>query len=321
MQNSRLKVVCDELYRGIWPDTIETETHFLSLRQMPESNFLKEEAEVLVTRPYVLKENILIRCKRLRWIQTPAAGLDEIDLKYITQNNILLTNGSGNMSISLAEDIFCKMLRHSRRVREYEAAQAERRWETFGQHPWMSVISNDLYGKKLGLIGDGAIAYEVAKRAVCFGMDVCCYGIHKERSMFEHYYNTPEGFEKIIRESDFLVLALPLVENTYHLFNKKIFSMMKTDAMFLNSSRGGLVSEADLVEALENKIISAAGLDVFETEPLPQSSKLWGMSNVYITAHNAGAGDSWLIKLRELFSFNLEAYLKGGTLKNIVRNK
>ena len=153
-----MKIVSHELYKGLWPEAAEDETYFYSNEEMLAHPQVMAEAEVINIHPYMLKKNFLDMCQSVKWIQTPAAGVDGADLEEMKKRGILFTNGTGNMSVSIAEDVFCKMMMYSRRMQEYVEAKKRHEWITFNQDPWMSVVGKDLYTKKLGLIGDGAIA-------------------------------------------------------------------------------------------------------------------------------------------------------------------
>lgn len=315
-----MKIVSHELYKGLWPVTDGDEVIFYSNDEMLANPEVMGEAEVINVHPYMLKKEFLDMCKNVKWIQTPAAGVDGADLDEMRKRNILFTNGTGNMSVSIAEDVFCKMMMFSRRMPEYAEAKKNHEWITFNQDPWMSVVGKDLYTKKLGLIGDGAIAVEIAKRAKAFEMEVLTYGLYNGACPYwDQFFDNKEGLDKVIAESDYIVVVVPLVEATRHMFNKEAFQRMKKDAMFINAARGPIVVEADLIEALEQGEIAAAALDVFEVEPLPTESKLWDLENVFITTHKAGAGDSWVKRLKQLYEDNMKAYKEGTPLRNIIK--
>ena len=226
------------------------------------------------------------------------------------------------MSVSIAEDVFCKMMMYSRRMQEYVEAKKRHEWITFNQDPWMSVVGKDLYTKKLGLIGDGAIAVEIGKRAKAFEMEVYTYGLYnKDCPYWDHFFDTKEGLDTLLTECDYIVVVVPLNDTTRHMINYDAFRKMKKDAMFLNAARGPIVVEEDLIRALKEGEIAAAALDVFEVEPLPKESKLWDLQNVFLTTHKAGAGDSWVKRLKQLYEENMAAYKAGKPLRNVIHYK
>ena len=317
-----MKIVSHELYKGLWPENPEDETYFYSNEEMKAHSKVLSQAEVLNIHPYMLNKSFLDLCENVKWIQTPAAGVDGADLAEMKRRGIIFTNGTGNMSVSIAEDVFCKMMMFSRRMPEYAQAKKRHEWITFNQDPWMSVVGRDLYTKKLGLIGDGAIALEIAKRAAAFEMEVYAYGLYNGACPYwDRFFDTKEGLDELLSECDYVVVVVPLNDATYHMMDREAFRRMKKDAMFLNAARGPIVKEDDLIEALENGEIAAAALDVFEVEPLPTESKLWDLPNVFITTHKAGAGDSWVKRLKQLYEENLDAYKAGRPLRNVVKYK
>lgn len=317
-----MKIVSHELYKGLWPEGEDDTTLFFSNDEMLAHPEEMESAEVINVHPYMLTKDFLDMCKSVKWISTPAAGFDGADLATMKERGIVFTNGTGNMSVSIAEDVFCKMLMYSRRTREYDAAKAKHEWITFGQDPWMSIVGKDLYTKKLGLVGDGAIAVEIAKRAKAFEMEVITYGLfNKDCEYWDTFYDTKEGLSTLLEECDYVVVVVPLVDDTRHMMNLDAFKKMKKDAMFINAARGPIVVEDDLITALETGEIGAAALDVFEVEPLPVSSKLWDIPNVYITTHKAGAGDSWVKRLKKLYEDNMDAYKNGKPMRNVINFK
>lgn len=315
-----MKMVSHELYKGLWPEQEGDEVIFYSNDEMLAHPEVMAEAEIINIHPYMLKKEFLDLCKNVKWIQTPAAGVDGADLEEMRKRGIIFTNGTGNMSVSIAEDVFCKMMMFSRRMPEYAAAKKRHEWITFQQDPWMSVVGKDLYTKKLGLIGDGAIAVEIAKRAKAFEMEVLTYGLYNgDCAYWDHFYDDKEGLNTLLGESDYVVVVVPLNDATRHMMDLDAFKKMKKDAMFLNAARGPIVVEKDLITALETGEIAAAALDVFEVEPLPEESRLWDLENVFITTHKAGAGDSWVKRLKKLYEDNMAAYKAGTPLRNVVK--
>ncbi len=315
-----MKMVSHELYKGLWPQEEEDEVYFFSNEEMLAHPEVMAEAEVINIHPYMLNKDFLDICKNVKWIQTPAAGVDGADLEEMKKRGILFTNGTGNMSVSIAEDVFCKMMMFSRRMNEYVEAKKRHEWITFNQDPWMAVVGKDLYMKKLGLIGDGAIATEIASRAKAFEMEVYTYGLYNgDCKYWDHFYDNAEGLDQLLRECDYVVVVAPLNDATRHMMNLEAFQKMKKDAMFLNAARGPIVVEEDLITALKTGEIAAAALDVFEVEPLPVESELWDLDNVFITTHKAGAGDSWVKRLKKLYEDNVAAYKSGATLRNVIK--
>jgi len=274
--------------------------------------------EIFIGQPHYMRKNILDKLPDLKWVQITGAGYDKADTECLKERGIWLTNTRDVMSISIAEDVFSKMLYFTRRMREFESARKERTWESFGSNQWMSTIYSDLYGKTLGIVGDGSIAGEIAIRAKAFGMNVMAYGrTDKKNPDFHEFVTGKEGLTKLAEESDMIVIAIPLNSQTNGFIGSEFFRAMKDHAIFINVARGAIVEEQSLIQAIKEKRLKAA-LDVFEREPLPRESELWNLDSVYITSHKSGAGDSWVVLLKELFAENLSAYQAGRPLKNRI---
>ncbi len=314
-----MRIAGCSLYEGLWPDEWRDCTTFISVEEMRANPEKAGDFDVLVPMPMLLTAEFIEKLDHIKWIQLPSTGYDMVDTAKIKEKGIIMTNGNGCMSASIAEDVFCKMLVHSRRVREFEEAKKNSCWNEFGQNPWMAIVSRDLYLKKLGLIGDGTIAREIAKRAKAFEIDVTAYGITDTKfPFFDRFINTKADLDTMLSECDYIVVAIPLCDETYHMIGKREFELMKKTALIVNIARGKIINEEEMVEALANKEIEAAALDVFEVEPLPKESRLWALDNVYITTHKSGTGDSWIRRLSTLLNENFKRYQKGEQLLNYI---
>lgn len=314
-----MKITGCSLYEELWPDEWRACTTFISAEEMKADPKMAGDSEVLVPVPVLLTAQFIEKLENVKWIQLPSTGYDMVDTAKLKEKGIIMTNGNGCMSASIAEDVFCKMLVHSRRVREFEESRKNSYWNEFGQNPWMAIVTRDLYLKKLGLIGDGSIAREIAKRAKAFEMDVTAYGITDSKfPFFDRFINTKEDLGTMLSECDYIVVAVPLCDDTYHMIGKREFELMKKTALLVNIARGKIIHEEEMIEALANKEIEAAALDVFEVEPLPEESRLWNLDNVYITTHKSGTGDSWTRRLSILLNENFTRYQKGGQLLNYI---
>lgn len=313
-----MNAMCTMLYQHIIPKEWHADMHFIEekeIKRLPDS---MKHIEVFIGQPHYVTSNLLDKLPDLKWVQITGAGYDKVDVKRLKERNILLTNTRDVMSISIAEDVFSKMLYFTRRMKEFEVAKRNRIWESFGSNQWMSSIYLDLYGKTLGIVGDGSIAGEIAVRANAFGMKVMVYGrTDKKNPDFHTFVAGKEGLITLARESDVIVIAIPHTEQTNRLIDYKFFQSVKRGGIFINVARGGIVEEAALIQAIKEKSLKAA-LDVFEQEPLSRESELWNLESAYITSHKSGAGDSWLAFLKELLTFNLSAYQKRQPLRNQI---
>lgn len=251
------------------------------------------------------------KMKDLRWIHVTSAGINSMPLE-LKNSNILLTNSSGVHPIPISEQIFSYMLLFARDMHTAIRAQNNKKW-----------IKNELnvfelHGKTIGIVGLGRIGQKAAELAKAFGMHVLAITRNPQQEEHVDEMYTIDNLPKLLGSADFVVNCLPGTDETKHLFSSKEFSYMKKTAYFINIGRGTIVNENDLVSALKNSAIAGAGLDVFETEPLPENSPLWKMRNVIITPHHAGKTPRYMDRVIEIFCQNLESYKKGEKMPNLV---
>ncbi|GAF63158.1 putative dehydrogenase [Bacillus sp. TS-2] len=241
---------------------------------------------------------------QIKWIQSWSAGVDSFPLRQFEEKRITLTSANGVHAYPISETVMALILSFTRKIHEYVRNQQEKKWHNQG-------LKLEIHNKTVGIFGVGAIGKEIAKICKSFNMKVI--GV-RNRLIEEEYFDqmySQEQLEEVLPQCDFVVCALPLTERTHHLFNKSSFKLMKDTAFFVNIGRGLSVKEQDLIEALENGIIAGAGLDVFETEPLPVDSPLWEMEQVIITPHTAGSTEYYNQRvIQDIFLPNLQAYLE-----------
>lgn len=313
------KIVCIELYKKIIDSKYWRNLRFISEKDLHHLNEKQTGMEGLICMPYYVTEGVLSMFPDLKWIQVTGAGYDKADIKAVKERKLWMCNTRGVMSESIAEDVFCKMLYFAKRIPEVKKAQEKHKWENFSAHQWLGSVYTDLSNETIGIFGDGSIAAEIAKRAKAFQMKVTAYGRNdKHNEFFDRFVTGENGRKEIAKNCRFVVCALPYQKETYHLLNEEFFRNMRNDAWFINIARGAIVEEKSLLKALKEYWIAGAGLDVFETEPLPETSLLWDMENVFITAHKSGMGYNWKSKLAELLNQNIGNYLNQNTLCNVV---
>jgi phosphoglycerate dehydrogenase-like enzyme len=246
---------------------------------------------------------------RLRWLHTFSAGVDHPWFQALRQRGIRITTSSGAHAVPIAQTVMLYLLALSRGLPAWIDAQRRRAWET---HPIV-----DLQGLVLGVVGLGPIGCEVARLGTSLGMRVI--GARRTPRGDEPCETWPLArLDALCARADALVLALPLADETRHLFDAARLARMKPGAWLVNVGRGALVDEPALVEALRSGHLGGAGLDVFETEPLTPESPLWTMPNVIATPHNSGDAPDNLIRASEIFVDNLGRYRRGEPLRNEV---
>jgi D-2-hydroxyacid dehydrogenase (NADP+) len=273
-----------------------------------------QQAEILVGlghRLNALTPEVLQACKELKWIHITTAGVDTIPFEAIKGKGIMVSNSSGIHRTQIAEQVLGMMISFTRGLFFNAQNQLQKTWNQV--YPL-----DELYGKTICIVGAGRIGQELARKAKVFDMHVI--GIKSNPLPLDHF-DRVLGLDQMMgafEKSDFVINLLPLTPATTKLYGKEEFAAMKDTTIFLNFGRGPSVDEEALIQALQNKTISGAGLDVFATEPLPVESPLWSMPNVIISPHNAGGLERLEDRMIETFFINYKAYREGAPLPNQV---
>ena len=233
----------------------------------------------------------------LHYIQLTSAGYDRVPMDYVKEHKIQIYNARGVYSVPMAEFAVAGVLALYKRLPGFLESQRN--------HEWLKRRDLlELSGKKVLVVGFGSVGKECAKRFRAFGTMILAADIQKPEMGFDVFYSM-EHLPEVLARADIVVLTLPLTEMTKGMFDEKFLSVCNPGAILVNISRGAIVKEQALVEALRKGTLSGAVLDVFETEPLPADSPLWDIPNVIITPHNSFKGDQSGIRLRNLILKNL----------------
>lgn len=258
-----------------------------------------------------------LNSRKLKWIHCDHAGLNKSARPKVFEKGLIVTGSAGRSGPVLAEHALFFMLSHVYHADEFKAAQVLHQWGVRGQDQFYG-----LFGKTIGIFGMGHTGKEMAVRAKALGMKVLAY----RRRMTE----LPEGVDKlycadagdtideIIKESDFIVLALSLSDKSYHLIGERELNMMKPDAFIVNIARGAIIDEKALIKALREGKIGGAGLDTFETEPLPVESPLWDLPNVRITPHLTPRVPDRVGRSLDIIEENVKRYKNGESMINRI---
>jgi D-3-phosphoglycerate dehydrogenase len=242
-----------------------------------------------------------------------AVGVDNIDLKAAEKHGKMVSNTPGVLTETVAEHAFALMMSISRRIAE--ADKFTKAGEYKGWAP-MLFLGSDLRGKTLGIIGLGRIGSRVAYHgARGFDMKVIYYDTKRNEKELNAEYR--ESIDDILKEADFVSVHVPLLDSTRHLINAERLKIMKLTAYLINTSRGPVIDEKALVEALRNKTIRGAALDVFEDEP-KLAEGLAELDNVILTPHIASATEETRAKMSEMAATNIINALEGETPPNLV---
>lgn len=237
------------------------------------------------------------RFANLKYIQLTSAGYDRVPMDYIKAHNIEIHNAHGVYSIPMAEFAICGVLQLYKQARFFQKNQAEHRWE---KHRGLL----ELYGKTVCIVGCGSVGTECAKRFKAFGCNVVGVDLFPRQ---DENYNSMLELERLnegLPKADILVLTIPLTDETHRFLNAEKFMLMKTGAVLVNISRGAVIDENALIEAL-NYRLGGAVLDVFDSEPLRENSPLWDTENVILTPHNSFIGDGNGERLCDLINNNI----------------
>jgi D-3-phosphoglycerate dehydrogenase len=218
---------------------------------------------------------VLEQCPALRLISIWGTGTDNVDLVAASRKGVRVTNTPGVSAIAVAEHTLALMMAVAKRTVEVDREVRQGRWPR--------AMVTQLRGKTLGLIGTGAIGREVARLGAGIGMRVIAWTYHPRGDIAEWV-----SLDDVFRQSEVVSIHVRLSADTAGLIGRHQLELMKPGAILINTARGGIVNESDLVQALTTNRIGGAGLDVFETEPLPPNSALSAMPNVVLTPHAAG---------------------------------
>lgn len=251
---------------------------------------------------------------QLKVISNHAVGVDNINVNAATARKIPVGNTPDVLTDATADFAFALMMAAGRRLLEAERYVRDGKWKTWGP---MLLLGVELKGATLGLVGFGRIGKAMARRAVGFDMRVIYYSPN-EKKPDPDIKATPVDFEILLQESDFISLHTPLTPDTRHMIDSEALSKMKPSTVLVNTSRGPVVDLDALYEALKERRIFAAGLDVTEPEPLPLDSPLLTLDNIIIAPHIASASKTARDKMSWMAAQNLIAGLKDERLPNCV---
>ncbi|XEC96352.1 D-2-hydroxyacid dehydrogenase [Paenibacillus tarimensis] len=271
------------------------------------------DAEVICGWSSAIAQEALKQETALRWVQGWSAGVDKLPLDTLRQYGVILTDASGIHPHPMAETAFALMLGLTRNLHLAVRSQQSRHWNPGSSY-------GEMYGKTIGIIGAGEIGMEIARLAKAFGMQVLGVRRSGRPATGVDQMTGLSGLEGVLRQSDYIVNILPLTGETKGLFDAAAFNQMKSGSYYINIGRGATTDTAALVGALRSGRLAGAGLDVFDTEPLPQEHPLWELDNVILTPHIGGATTLYTERVVQLFIYNLSYYLKGeiSRMRNIV---
>jgi len=261
-----------------------------------------------------IDEGYLDAAPYLRLVSRFGVGYDSVDVEACTERGIYVTHTPRVLSEAVAEHTWALILGFTRRVPQADR-YAREEWALRRQR---FPFGTDLIGKTLGIVGLGAIGAEVARRAQGFGLRLIYFDVVRKPELEEEYGVEFVELDALLQESDIVSLHIPLLPSTRGLIGSKELEMMKPTALIVNTSRGPVIDQRTLAEALENGEIAGAALDVFEEEPIPLDDRLLTMENVLVTPHIASATQETRRKMAESCADSVKAFLKGRRPRDLV---
>jgi len=275
------------------------------------------DAEIVVA--WSLRPEQIQHAAQLRWIHSPAAAVHQLMYPALVESDIVVTNAREVHGPVVAEHVIALLLALAKKLPQAFRLQPQHVWGQeilWNQRPRVREIA----GATLGLVGVGSIGRQVAKRAAALGMRVMAVREHPEKGSPEGVEQVfgPDQLDEFLGRPDYVVLAAPVTASTTSLMNAERIGRMKPEACLINVGRGPLVDEAALADALRQRRLGGAALDVFPKEPLPADSPLWDVENLLITPHTAALTEQLWPRHYALIRENLRRYLAHEPLLALV---
>ena len=272
-----------------------------------------KDADIVILNKTVLGKKELEGAKNLKLIALFATGYNNIDTVYARERGITVCNAGSYSTSAVAQQVFGFILANATKIAEYDRDVKDGKWIESRLFCFFSRPACELQGKTLGIFGYGAIGRRVAEIARAFEMKV----IATKRTPVEDDIVTFVDFDTLLSESDYLSVNCPLNDGTREIFNAEAFAKMKKGAYFINTARGGVIVEQDLVDSLKSGHLSGAAVDVLTVEPMRADCPLLNAPNITFTPHVAWAPIETRTRLLSIVMDNIENFL-GGTPKNVV---
>ncbi len=303
-----LKVIKENFDTEVWPEY-----------PPPPKKLIVEKAKNVDGLATLLSDKIdaevFDAAPKLKIVSQMAVGFDNIDVQEATKRGIYVTNTPEVLTDTTADFAWALLMAVARRVVEADKYIRTGQWKV-GWHPMM-MQGRDVYGSTIGIVGAGRIGYGVAERAKGFKMKILFYDVIPRPEMEKLGAKRVE-FDELLKESDFVSIHVPLMKQTYHLISAEKLKLMKKTAYLINNSRGPVVDEKALYQALKEGKIAGAGLDVFEQEPTSMDNPILKLDNVVVAPHISSASYETRSRMAEMVAENLVAFFKGERPPNLV---
>ena len=295
----RSSPVVDKVLSGIEP--------YADIRFLGENETLDNYVEDIEVLYGNIDEKNLAKAKKLKWVQTNSTGVEQVMYKAFRDSDIILTNTGRSITSVVADHAVTMFLSLARNIHHQRDLMREHKWEI--------ICGRDIGNMRLGILGFGKIGQEIAVRARAFIKSL--YVLDIRQIPAEGIIDKSFTFDKLhifLGECDAIICSLPLTPQSNNLISAKEFECMKRDSYFINISRGEIVDENALLNALRLKRIAGAGIDVLEHEPCPAESPLWNEPNLLITPHCAGYCETLEQRKMEQFVVNFKHYIQTGSI-------
>lgn len=258
-------------------------------------------------------EPLLQAAPDVRWVHSLSDGVEKLLTPSMMSRPIILTNSHGVHDRAVSEHTMALLLAWFRRIPDAVRSQSA--------HEWVRPHGESLFGKTILIVGFGGIGRAIAQRAKVFETHILAVKKHLSKELFADHVYTQEEIMDVLPKADIIIAALPSTPKTENFFDAKKFKAMKPSALFINIARASVVDEPALIDALQNKTIAGACMDVFSREPLPPDHPFWDMKNVIMTPHIASMVPDFWNKLTYLLETNFIAFSHGEKLLNEIDKK
>ena len=269
-----------------------------------------KKADIIVGSP---KPTYLIEAPRLKWLQTPSAGIQQYSDKALFANQeVILTNASGTYGKQISDHVIGAIIAHNHNFFTYKEQMKEGLWKEY-------FPTSNIFESTILILGYGDIGKHIAKKAKALDMHVIVVSrtMRKNCENVDEYYTTSK-LDEVLKKADYLVLSSASTQETQNIIDRRRISLLKEGSYIINIARGNLIDEIALIEALQSGKLGGATLDVCAKEPLEHDSTLWSLDNVYITPHSSGLAYNVPSTIFSLFLDNLRHFMRNEKMKNVV---
>lgn len=275
------------------------------------------DADIILCNKTVLSRKNLKNAEKLKYIGLFATGYNNIDVEYTNSKGIIVCNAGSYSTSAVAQQTLAYILEFYTRTAEYNSFVQDGGWKQSKFFSPFVFPSYELDGKTLGIVGYGNIGRAVARRAAAFGMKILAF----TRTVREDGQTEFVTLDELLKRSDVVTVHCPQTDETKGMFDARTFSKMKDGAYFINTARGGVMNEDDLITALSSGKLAGAAVDVLETEPMSDKCRLCGTPKLIITPHIAWTPYETRVRLLSIVKENIEAYLRGEPVNVVGKGK